>query len=1071
MMKRPANELPSALDSIAHILETLGEGTPAIFLDYDGTLTPIVENPEDARLPERTRELLRRIAVRWPLVIITGRALEDIRSLVGLDDIIYAGSHGFNIAGDGDALREERGEEFLPSLDEAEKSLRDAVSDFDGVRVERKPYAIALHFRKADSGVEPKLESIVDEIASAHDDLRKSSGKKIFELRPDTDWDKGRALRHLLNTMHVDESRAVPLYIGDDTTDEDAFEAIADDGIGIRVGREDTETAASYRLDDTGAAADFLAVLADRAEEMRNTDAWSLVYTDYDPDSEKLREALCTLGNGYFATRGAAPESDAGEVHYPGTYVCGIYNRLESAVEGRTIENESLVNVPNWLPLSFRIDDGEPFDLSEVDILQYRQELDMRNGVLIRTVRFEDAKGRRTTCTQRRIVHMRYPHLAALETIIEAENWSGTVHVLSAIDGRVQNTLVERYRMLNNQHLEQRGAGTTDDGLIWLEVETSQSHVRVTEAARTMLYLDDRPVDSEQRAIEEDGYVGRQYAVDMHEGAYLRVEKTVALYHSRDFAISESRVEVLDRLRHAGSFEQLLHWHVIAWKQLWERWCMQAETESTRVSQVLNLHIFHLLQTVSPNTIDLDVGVPPRGLHGEAYRGLIMWDDLFIFPILNLRIPDITRTLLMYRYRRLPRAFWAAEEHDRQGAMFPWQSGSDGREQAQTLHLNPESGNWIPDNSQLQRHINLAVAYNIWQYYQVTGDKDFLAFYGAEMFIGIVRFWMSKAEYDEEDDRYDIRGVMGPDEFHDAYPDADEPGVDNNAYTNVMVAWILVRVLEMLSILPGRRRKFMMDDLALTQQDIDRWERISRRLRLVFHDDGIISQFEGYGDLEEFDWEGYREKYGDIHRLDRILEAEDDTPNRYKVSKQADLLMLFYLLSAEELQELFDRLGYPFDEETIPRHTEYYLDRTAHGSTLSRVVHAWVLARSQRGMSWRLFRDALESDIEDIQGGTTHEGIHLGAMAGTVDLILRCYSGIGSRNDVLWFNPRLPEELRSLEFNMQYRGCQLAVTITPEMIRLRSAADSPAAITIGFDGDTFALEPGSDKKLALPVSQ
>ena len=1067
MAKRPANELPSALDHTAHIIETLEAGTPAIFLDYDGTLTPIVENPEDARLSERMRDLIRRLAVRWPVVIITGRALEDIRALVGLDEIIYAGSHGFNIAGDGDALREERGEEFRPSLAAAEKKLNDAVGGFDGVHVERKPYAIALHFRQADPDVEPELESIVDGIVSAHDDLRKSRGKKIFELRPDTDWDKGRALKHLLGTMHVDESRAVPLYIGDDTTDEDAFEAIADDGVGIRVGREDRKTAATYRLDDPDEVADFLSILTEHAKEVSEQDAWSLEYMDFDPDSEKLREALCTLGNGYFATRGAAPESTAGETHYPGTYVCGIYNRLESTVEGRTIENESLVNVPNWLPLSFRIDGGESFNISDVDVLQFRQELDMRNGVLIRTVRFEDVEGRRTTCTQRRIVHMRYPHLAALETILEAENWSGTLQVLSAIDGRVQNTLVERYRNLNNQHLEQRGTGATDDGLIWLEVETSQSHVRVTEAARTMLYLDDRPINGEQRQVEKEGYIGREYAVDMREGGILRVEKTVALYHSRDFAISESRLQALDRLRHAGSFEQLLRWHVLAWKHLWERWCMKAETASPRVSQVLNLHIFHLLQTVSPNTIDLDVGVPPRGLHGEAYRGLIMWDDLFIFPILNLRIPDITRTLLMYRYRRLPRAFWSAEQHDRQGAMFPWQSGSDGREQAQTLHLNPASGHWIPDNSQLQRHINLAVAYNIWQYYQVSGDKDFLAFYGAEMFIGIVRFWVSKTEYDQDDDRYDIRGIMGPDEFHDAYPDADEPGIDNNAYTNVMVAWILCRALEMLSILPGRRRRFMMEDLALTQEEIDRWERISRRLRLVYHGDDIISQFEGYGDLEEFDWEGYREKYGDIHRLDRILEAEDDTPNRYKVSKQADVLMLFYLLSAEELQELFDRLGYPFDKHTIPRHTEYYLDRTAHGSTLSRVVHAWVLARSQRSMSWRLFRDALESDIEDIQGGTTHEGIHLGAMAGTVDLILRCYSGIESREDMLWFNPRLPEELHSLEFNMQYRGCRLAVTITPETIRLRSAADSPAAITIGFDGDTLPLEPGEEKTLTL----
>ena len=491
------------------------------------------------------------------------------------------------------------------------------------------------------------------------------------------------------------------------------------------------------------------------------------------------------------------------------------------------------------------------------------------------------------------------------------------------------------------------------------------------------------------------------------------------------------------------------------------------DAESLKKKQVHNLHIFHLLQTVSPNTVDLDVGAPPRGLHGEAYRGLIMWDELFIIPLLNLRIPDITRGLLMYRYRRLPRAEWAAEHKGYRGAMFPWQSGSDGQEQAQTLHLNPESGRWIPDNSQLQRHINIAIAYNIWLYYQVTGDVDFISFYGAVLFIKIVRFWASKANYNESLGRYEIRKVMGPDEFHDSYPDASEAGIDNNTYTNVMVAWTLCRALDMLDILPKQRKTFIMDDLEVTQEELNHWDEMSRNMRVVFHEDGILSQFEGYEDLEEFDWQAYRNKYGDLQRLDRILEAEGDTPNRYKLSKQADVLMLFYLLSADELEELFNRMGYPFEHESIPKNIEYYLQRTSHGSTLSRVVHAWLLVRSNRKTSWQLFQDALESDIEDIQGGTTPEGIHLGAMAGTVDLILRCYSGVETRGDVLWFNPKLPDELKSLRFGIGYRGTRIEISITRDQIELSSSADAPYPVKIGYDSDIFQLEPGQTKTLQL----
>ena len=157
----------------------------------------------------------------------------------------------------------------------------------------------------------------------------------------------------------------------------------------------------------------------------------------------------------------------------------------------------------------------------------------------------------------------------------------------------------------------------------------------------------------------------------------------------------------------------------------------------------LRVHIFHCLQTASPHSIDLDVGIPARGWHGEAYRGHIFWDELFIFPFLSLRLPTLTRALLSYRYRRLPEAKRAAREEGFEGAMFPWQSGSNGREETQKLHLNPESGRWNPDNTHRQRHINAAIAFNIWQYYEATDDYEFLTAFGAEMFLEIARFWAS----------------------------------------------------------------------------------------------------------------------------------------------------------------------------------------------------------------------------------------------------------------------------------------------------------------------------------------
>ena len=808
---------------------------------------------------------------------------------------------------------------------------------------------------------------------------------------------------------------------------------------------------------------------ADRAADpgAGRLDTWVLAYEGFDPDQEGLREALCTLGNGYFATRGAAPEARADDVHYPGTYVAGCYDRLVTEVAGRAVDNEDIVNVPNWLPLTFRIAGGEWFDVRRLDLLGYRQELDLHRGVLTRVVRARDPAGRVTSVTQRRFVDMAQPHLAASELTVLSENWSGPVEVRSALDGTVTNAGVARYRGLRGDHLVPVEQCDVGDGQIYLQVQTQQSRVYIAEAARTEVRLGGRPVADRASTVEEPGYVAHGLSVDVAEGQRLTVEKVVALHTSRDHAISEAGLAARTSVAEAGGFAELLGRHALAWDQLWGRFDLplvgQPEAELA-----LRIHIFHLLQTVSPNSIGLDCGVPARGLHGEAYRGHIFWDELFIFPLLNLRLPVLTRSMLDYRFRRLAPARRAARREGHAGAMFPWQSGSDGREETQTLHLNPRSGRWLHDNSHRQRHIALAIAHNAWSYYQVTGDVEFLRFRGAPMILEVARFMASMAQYNPALDRFEIKGVMGPDEYHDGYPGAEAPGLDNNAYTNVMSVWVICRALEILDVLPDHQARELWEQLDLTAREVDRWEEISRKMRVCFHDDGIISQFEGYERLEEFEWLDYQERYGNIQRLDRILEAEGDSSNRYKVSKQADVLMIFYLLSPAEIQELFHRLGYPFDPAQDPRaNVEYYVGRTSHGSTLSWVVHSWVLARLDRRRSWELFLEALKSDIADNQGGTTHEGIHLGAMAGTVDLIQRCYGGVDARGDVLWLDPALPDELPSLRFRLHYRGHRVDVVIARDRLQVGVLPALAPSIRVGFNGAVVELAGGTSKEWPL----
>jgi trehalose/maltose hydrolase-like predicted phosphorylase/beta-phosphoglucomutase-like phosphatase (HAD superfamily) len=820
---------------------------------------------------------------------------------------------------------------------------------------------------------------------------------------------------------------------------------------------------AEGRLEERRAAAERR-----RRYTERPPSSWSLVYEGFDPKRQGLREVLCALGNGFFVTRGALPEAEADEVNYPGTYVAGLYNRQKSEVAGRTVENEDLVNVPNWLPLRFRVV-GEPwFDLRAAAVLDHGLELDLREGTLTRHLRWQEPDGRRTSMVQRRLVSMKDPHLAGLQTTFTAENWSGRLEVWSGLDGRVVNAGVRRYRDLNGRHLDVLHTGETDPETVELQVETNQSHVRVAQVARTRLLGDGGPADGPDRhLVAEPGFVAHAIALDLQQERPATVEKVVALYTSRDRAISESLLDARQAIKEAPGFDELLARHAGAWDLLWNRFDVELDSANTWTETVLHLHIFHLLQTVSPHTMYLDVGVPARGWHGEAYRGHVFWDEVFVLPFFNFQRPVLARAAIDYRHARIGAARRAAREAGYRGAMFPWQSGSNGREESQTLHLNPHSGHWMPDHSHLQRHVNIAIAYNVWQHYMVTGSTAFLRFVGAELLIEIARFWASIATYDGEQDRYEIRGVMGPDEYHDAYPGADRPGVDNNTYTNVGAVWVLLRALETLEVLPPHYRQEVVEELRLDAGELERWQDITRKMRVVFHADGVLSQFEGYEQLKEFDWDAYRAKYGNIQRLDRVLEAEGDTPNRYKVSKQADVLMLLYLLSRDELRGLLGNLGYEVTEDQLDRTVRYYLERTSHGSTLSGVVHAWVLARMDPGQAWPFLIRALESDIEDVQGGTTAEGIHLGAMAGTVDVVQRCLTGMRAEGEVLGFDPVLPPEIKHLSFSVHYRGHRVEVVLEEDRMRISSRRNGAPPIRIRIRGKSVEVESGGRAELQL----
>ena len=1054
--------LPNALDSYGQLIGVVGGRQPFVCLDFDGTLSEIVSDPDAATLVDGAAMALENLAARCPVAILSGRDLADIRDRVGLPNLWYAGSHGFELIGpDGSQHHNDAAAAAVPVLERAADALRVELKHIPGAHVEHKRYGVAVHYRNAPA------ERVGQIIAATHrhghrHGLRVTGGRKVVELRPDIDWDKGTALGWIGDQINQ-TGRVLPIYVGDDLTDEDAFDAIRFNGIGVVV-RHDEDggrpTAAEFTLNSPEEVCEFLRRGGNwlAYEQKTSNEAWTFTFEGYDPHSEKLREALCTVGNGYFATRGAAPEAKAGQVHYPATYAAGVYNRLDDIVGGKKTGHESLVNLPNWLPLTFRIDGGDWFDIDAVTLLSYRQTLDLRGALFTRELRFRDAAGRTTSITQHRFVAMHMAHIAALETTIVAEDWSGTFEIRSTIDGNVRNSGVERYRDLASTHLTSLSKLALSENSVLLTAKTTQSQIPVAMAARTTVWRDGVPAPATYRLVDDEFEIGHEILTELAAGQSLSVEKVVALVTGRDVATSEPAAAAERRLGRQGRFAEIRDAHKLMWAHLWERLSIEFDDHADEL-RILRLHLLHLLQTVSYNSEDLDIGVPARGLHGEAYRGHIFWDELFIFPVLNLRLPTVTRSLLRYRYRRLLEARRAAKLAGYAGAMFPWQSGSDGREESPELHLNPRSGRWNPDPSHRAHHIGIAVAYNVWQFYQVTGDLAYLIDYGTEMLTETARFWVSRTTYDEERDRYCINGVIGPDEFHSGYPDRPYDGVDNNAYTNVMAVWVILRAIEALNLMPLPNRLDLRERLGLTDDELARWDHVSRRMFVPFHD-GVISQFEGYGQLAELDWGTYRQRYGNIQRLDRILEAEHDDVNRYKASKQADALMLLYLLSSDELRELLDRLDYHFGPDQIPKMVDYYMARTSHGSTLSGVVHTWVLARANRHRALEFFQQVLKSDVADIQGGTTSEGIHLAAMAGSVDLVQRCFTGLEIRGDRMVLSPHWPESLGALGFPIHYRGHHLHVRVSGKGAEVSVDPRDMPPVVIECRGRVEQLEPG-----------
>jgi len=797
-------------------------------------------------------------------------------------------------------------------------------------------------------------------------------------------------------------------------------------------------------------------------------DNWSISYFDYCPDREGTRETLLSIGNGYFGTRGAQVETSANEWNYPGTYIAGLYNRLESSVGGHTISNEDFVNCPNWLPMTFKIADGDWFNPNQTEIKQITRRLDFRTGILHRSMVVSDVNGRETRIESQRLASMDNPHLAALRYQIIPNNYNEIITIRSELDGNIINNGVARYRGLNSKHLEPVCEQSTGNRSSLL-VKTNQSNILIAETALLLVSVNGRETKPDFNSVHTPGKATTIFSLDAQRGIPLTIDKLVSIYASHQEGITDPLSAAQDALSEQYSFDLIQHANTAAWDHIWKK--IDIQIEGDRISQkLIRLHLYHTMVTASPHNLNLDAGLPARGLHGEAYRGHIFWDELFIQPLINLHFPETTRSALMYRFNRLGAAKNNASENGYQGAMFPWQSGRKGCEETQILHINPLSGKWGPDFSSLQRHVGLAVAFNVWHYLWITEDQVFLENFGAELFLEICRFWASIATLNEKSGRYEIAQVMGPDEFHEKYPGADEGGLKNNSYTNILVTWVFQRAFDLLEKMSTVSKDTLIEKIGLKEEELAHWQDIAQKITVPISEKGILEQFKGYFALDELDWAYYQQKYGNIHRMDRILNSEGKSPNTFKIAKQADALMIFYTLKEEQVKVILNDLGYSPTDDLLRKNFYYYLKRTSHGSTLSRLVHACLASTlGDRNLGWQLYSESLKSDYIDIQDGTTKEGVHTGVMAGTVFFTLQSFAKINFDNPILEVNPCLPKTWRLMRFSLRFKGCRYEFVITPDAVEIKIDGNSGRKIRIY--GKEFSLHSEQWHRVKYTINQ
>lgn len=743
------------------------------------------------------------------------------------------------------------------------------------------------------------------------------------------------------------------------------------------------------------------------------SEGWVISDQEFNPATELKKGSVYTLANGYMGNRGALEEMDADmsrrtagtEEHasgdplipvrgrFVGNYLAGIYDTADG-----TLREREIVNAPNWALIRCWVD-GELVDPTSGEILSFQRWMNFREAVLHREMTWRSPGGKRIQIHTSRFVSMDDYHLGFVLWKLQALD-ACEIMVQSGIDADVINTQKDHFRHVSSE---------TIPGGIYLEAETHEMKYRMGTAVSHSTCLPEGVEFSNQKDIQGESHALKQYDLHLESDESFELVKYAAVYTSRDTAeLRESCESALEK-HTAFSYEACQRVHIERWERLWRTadFAVQGDEE---VQIGMRCAIYHLINS-APHHSD-SVSYPARSLSGQDHWGTIHWDtEIFILPFFTYQFPDAARNMLIYRYRGLEGAREKAQELGFKGAFYAWRSHEDdGKERCPwRVNKNVLTGRYIRNYFRdRQIHISADIVYAVWQYFEATADMEFLEEYGAEMVLEAARFYASRVIYDSRRKLFRIKGVMGPDEYHEV--------VDDNAYTNAMVRFTFhtaFRILKLLETRFPKRTNELLKAINLTDEEMASWNQIVEELFVPEPDPktGLIEQFHGYFKREDISVQDLLSRKVEPHHF---LGGRNGLVAGTQVIKQADVVMLHYLLREE------------YSREIKRANWGYFEPRTEHGSSLSPMGYALVAADT--GMVREAYRYFLHSVLMDVSepgsffSGYYNHGVHPCAMAGAWLTIVHGFCGITLSGDgVVWRKPYMPSHWEELAFSLQWK--------------------------------------------------